>query len=213
MLKVHRIINEPVSSNCFVIYEEQGGGDCLVVDPGSKSNNNLLDYLSTHDLNPFSIILTHEHFDHCWGVNDLVDRFEIPIVCSSWCADCIKSEKRNCSVFYDINERFVINSQCISIESLGSVLPFAGTEIDFFSTQGHTDACMSFLIGKNLFTGDLLIKGERTVTKLPTGSREKLIESMELLQNMKGNGYMVCPGHGDIFDLDSYDLSQMLINH
>lgn len=213
MIKVHRIINEPVSSNCFVIYDEQGGGGCLVVDPGSKSNSNLMCFLSTHGLSPFFIILTHEHFDHCWGVNDLLDRFEIPIVCSSLCADCIKSEKRNCSVFYNNKDRFVIISQCINIESLGCVLPFAGTEVDFFTTQGHTDACISFIIGKYLFTGDLLIKGERTVTKLPTGSREKLIESMELLQKMKGNDYIVYPGHGDIFDLDSYDLIQMLINH
>ena len=67
------------------------------------------------------------------------------------------------------------------------------------------------MTGQYLFTGDTLINGERTVTKLPTGSVEKLKESMSLYAGMKGRGYRVFPGHGKEFDLDGYDLSKMII--
>jgi len=35
MLKVKRFINELMTSNCYVVYEE-GFDDCIVVDPASR---------------------------------------------------------------------------------------------------------------------------------------------------------------------------------
>ena len=35
-LKVVRIINQPVTSNCFLLYDREVNNDCLVVDPGSE---------------------------------------------------------------------------------------------------------------------------------------------------------------------------------
>lgn len=210
MLTVHQIINSPVPSNCFVLYDKTVCSDCIIVDPGSKSDEELFVFLEEQGLTPKYVILTHEHFDHCWGVNELVERYHIPIVCSALCAECIKFEKRNCSVFYDNKERFVITSQTISVESLIYVLPFCDTELRFFNSPGHTNASVCFTVGKNLFTGDTLIKGLRTVTKLPTGSAAKLQETKEILQDLQGKGYMVYPGHGDLFELDGYDLDLMV---
>ena len=101
MLIVHQIINSPVTSNCFVLYDKTISNDCVIVDPGSRSDDVLFAFLEQENLIPKYIILTHEHFDHCWGVKELVERYQIPIICSALCAEAIKSEKRNCSVFYD----------------------------------------------------------------------------------------------------------------
>ncbi len=210
MLTVHSIVNSPVPSNCFVLYDKAIGDDCIVVDPGSKSNSDLLSFLDKEGLNPKFIILTHEHFDHCWGVNELVKEKGIPIICSASCAQRIRSEKLNCSVFYDNHERFSITSKTISVESIGNQLQFAGENLHFFSTLGHSDGSICFICRNSLFTGDTLIKDTRTVTKLPTGSVEKLKASITLIQEMKGQGLLVYPGHGDIFDLDSYDLQKAI---
>lgn len=209
MVAVHRIVNSPVPSNCFVLYDKAVCNDCIIVDPGGKSDDELFCFINRESLQPKYIVLTHEHFDHCWGVNDLVERYHIPIVCSALCAECIKYEKRNCSVFYDINERFVINSETIDVESINNELPFAGYALRFFPTYGHTNASVCFTVAGYLFTGDTLIKDLRTVTKLPTGSVEKLQETKKILQNLQGKGYMVYPGHGDVFELDGYDLDMM----
>ena len=209
MLIVHQIINSPIPSNCFVLYDKAVGDDCIIIDPGSRRDDEIFGYLDEKDLIPKYIILTHEHFDHCWGVNELVERYSIPIVCSSVCADFIRYEKKNCSVFYDNIERFVINTPTISIESLNNILSFAKTELRFFVSPGHSDASICFTIQKHLFTGDTLIKDVSTVTKLPTGSVKKLKESFELLSRFQGNGYIVCPGHGDVFRLDEYELSKI----
>ena len=110
MLSVHTIINAPVPSNCFVLYDKTVGNECIIVDPGSKSDDILFAFLDQENLFPKYIILTHEHFDHCWGVKELVEKYNIPIICSALCAEYIQFEKRNCSVFYDNKEPFVIKS-------------------------------------------------------------------------------------------------------
>lgn len=210
MLSVFRIVNQPVTSNCFVLFDNAVGNDCVLIDPGSKDESELLAFLEKEKLKPQYIILTHEHFDHCWGVNQLVELYHIPVVCSALCADCIKYEKRNCSIFYDVNERFEINSETINVESLNNEMLFAGSVLRFYMTYGHTNSSMSFTIDNYLFTGDTLIKDLRTVTKLPTGSVTKLQESIELFRSMQGKKYMVYPGHGDLFELDGYDLELMV---
>lgn len=210
MLSIRSFVNKPVSSNCYVLYDKVMGCDCIIVDPGSRDERGLLSFLTQEELRPQYIILTHEHFDHCWGVNQIVSLYNIPIVCSAICADAIRYEKRNCSVFYDFFERFAITCETLCVESIGEVLPFAGDKIHFFKTPGHTEASICFVVGGFLFTGDTIIKDEKTVTKLPTGSIERLKESIVLINRLKGKGLTVCPGHGELFELDGYDLDIMI---
>ena len=211
MLTVKRFVNTPVTSNCYLLFDKEAGDDCIVVDPGSRNEDELIEFLLQENLTPKYIILTHEHFDHCWSVNQLVELYQIPIVCSELCEEAIRYEKRNCSVFYDNKAAFTINSKTMSVESIGMKLTFAGDEVHFYKTPGHTEASISFDVGTYLFTGDTLIKDDRTVTRLPTGSKERLKESMRLYEQMKGKGLTVYPGHGDMFELDGYDLNKVIM--
>ena len=206
MLCVKTFVNKPVTSNCYVLFDKEKGNDCIIVDPGSKSEAYLIEYIDREGLHPWYIILTHEHFDHCWGVNELVKQYHIPIISSQLCTEAIKDAKNNCSVFYDNSEAFIIDTDTISVEVLNFKLPFGGDEIKCYMTPGHTDASISFTIGKCLFTGDALIKEMRTVTKLPTGSVPKLKDTVEMYRKLQGKGYKVFAGHGGSFLLDGYDL-------
>lgn len=208
MLEVQSFVNNPVSSNCYVLFDKEIGDSCIIVDPGSCDDHELFAFIGDEGLSPKYIILTHEHFDHCWGVNLLVTKCSAPIICSQLCSEAIKYEKRNCSVFYDNKEAFTINCETISTESIDNVLVFGNHKIHFYHTPGHTDASISFVVDSFLFTGDTLIRDEKTVTKLPTGSVEHLQESIFAINKLKGNGLTVCPGHGKEFSLDEYDLSK-----
>ncbi len=208
MLTVHQIINYPVSSNCFVLFDKAVGRDCIIVDPGGKSSDGIFSFLQDKYLIPQYIILTHEHFDHCWGCNEIVSKYHIPIICSELCAEWIKSYKKNCSVFYDNAIAFTIESKTVSVESLGFELDFQGTTIHFRNTPGHSDASICFFIENSLFTGDTVIKDVKTVTKLRSGSKEKLKDTLSYLESLKGKGFIVYPGHGEVFLLDGYDMEK-----
>ena len=86
--------------------------------------------------------------------------------------------------------------------------------IEVLYTPGHSDDSVCFIIDNMLFTGDTLIKNVRTVTKLKSGSKEKLNETLRQIEKFKGQSLMVYPGHEEIFALDVYDLrnsSEMLV--
>ena len=100
-LKVVRIINQPVTSNCFLLYDREVNNDCLVVDPGSEYPDELEQLLKDLNLYPKYILLTHEHFDHIWGCNYLVEKYHSKIICSVLCSEAIQDAKRNHSLFYN----------------------------------------------------------------------------------------------------------------
>ncbi len=206
---IKSIINEPVPSNCYVIYDSTEE-NCIVVDPGSINNTDLLDFLDVNHLTPQYIILTHEHFDHIWGVNDLVSLYRTLIVCSELCSQRIQEAYDNCSALYDDNLAVAINAPTISIESLNKRMQWGKEEIVFYTTPGHSDASICFTLGGCLFTGDALLKGLKTVTKLPTGSKEKQKQTLNNLRKLQGMGMIVYPGHGESFELDGYNLDIMV---
>lgn len=210
MLKLKQIVNMPISSNCFVLYDKAVGNDCIVVDPGSKDNQILYKFLEREGLNPSYIILTHEHFDHCWGVNDLRDRYkEIKLVCSSICSEAIQNKKKNYSAFNGYPS-FELAPADIVLDEVGWTLKWHDNVMSFKPAPGHSDSGIVFVINKLMFTGDSLINNVKTVLKLKTGSEEKLKETVRMISEMKGNGLMSCPGHGLLFELDNYDLSKAL---
>lgn len=206
MLEVHSFVNSPVTSNCYVLFDRTISDECIIVDPGSKDEKELFDYLGNEGLTPKYIILTHEHFDHCWGVNQLRNEFPtVKLVCTSSCSTAIQNRKKNYSIFYQ-QPGFDVEAADMDLESLGWSLDWYGYKLVFHPAQGHTVSGVMFTIANYIFTGDELIKGIKTVTKLKTGSKERLKDSMMVLEGMMGNDYVVCPGHGDIFSLDDHNL-------
>ena len=199
-LQIVQIINSPVPSNCFVLFNKMLSDGCLIVDPGSKRVDEIMDVLEVSTLHPEYILLTHEHFDHCWGCNQLTAKFDIPIVCSKECSEAIVSSKRNCSLYYD-EPGFEVQGRILTLGSIDWHLAWSGGIVDFFLSPGHTDASVCFHTQKCLFTGDTLIKDIKTNTKLPTDSEDKLKENLKRLKVFQKKGYTVYPGHGEIFNL------------
>lgn len=208
-LEIVQIINQPVTSNCFLLYDREINNDCLVVDPGSEHPDEFENYLVELNLFPKYILLTHEHFDHIWGCNFLIGKYHSKIICSVECSEAIQDAKRNHSLFYN-QKAFKVPAADMCVEDLGFSWEWNERKIIFFIAGGHTSAGICFEIENCLFTGDTLLKNLRTVTKLFCGSREELVITIGTIKKMQGKGYFVYPGHGDGFELDNYDLNKAL---
>ena len=170
MIFIKRLHNNPIDSNCFVIYDKTVGDDSIIVDPGSENNGSLNDFLQTEYLIPQYIILTHEHFDHCWGVSELRAKYpNVKLVCSAICSEAIQYKKRNYSVFHQ-QPGFELEAADVVLENIDWMLNWNGYGIRFVPAQGHSAAGIVFFIDKYVFTGDSLIKDTKTVTKLKTAS-------------------------------------------
>lgn len=203
MVKILQFVNNPIPSNCYVVYDNSFGNQCLLVDPGCEDVSDLCDYLNSQNLQPQYILLTHEHFDHCWGVNSIRKKYmEVKLICSADCSTAIQDRKKNYSVFYE-QPGFEIAAADVEITQ-DICLDLINHRVCFAIAQGHSTSGLIIGIDNYLFTGDELIKDVRTVTKLKTGSKEKLKESFAFLESLKGKNFLVCPGHGEMFRLDNY---------
>lgn len=200
---IKHIKNKPVESNCFVLYQ-QGKSNCIIVDPGNPDCNELLIFLEAQQLEPEYILLTHEHFDHIWGVKKLKDTFDCKVVCSQDCAVKIVDKKKNMSVFYD-RIGFQTYNADIFIEKIDYKLKWNDLILEFIDTKGHTNGCLCILVDNFLFTGDTIINGLKTVTKLPYGNKSVLAASIEYISTKITYPINIKPGHGDAFVLESME--------
>lgn len=206
---IKMIKNHPIDSNCFVIYNDLNS-NCIVVDPGTEDCKELLSFLQENNLVPQNIILTHEHFDHIWGVNKLIKIFNCAIVCTEKCLDNIINKKKNLSVFYD-QVGFEILAKNNTILVSNNDLKLENYVFKFKETPGHSEGSVSFWIDKYLFMGDVFIKGIKTVTKLPGGSKKQLTETIyELSELFSDDKMMVYPGHGEVMAFNEIDFSKVL---
>lgn len=208
-LEVACVENAPVPSNCFLVYDKERGDGCVIVDPGFERPDRFEEYLKRLALTPTHVILTHEHFDHVWGCGYLSDKYSTPIICSAACGDLIKDAKKNLSLFYD-RKGFAVSGEILPVEEMGFEFRWQGHGFRFFPAPGHSGGGICVRAGRYLFTGDILLKGLRTVTKLFCGTREGLRGTLDKISMLKGQGCLVCPGHGESFLLDEYDVSLAL---
>jgi len=199
---VERIENRPINSNCYIVYTLDNPS-CIIVDPGTENCTFLIESLKQKKLIPQFVILTHSHFDHIWGVNDLRNEFQsIRVICNTVCNLNIKDSKKNLSLFHD-TIGFCLHDADILIEDVGFRMKWNSEQILFMNTPGHSNCSISFELGKFLFSGDLFIKDIATVTKLPSGSKKKLIETTEFFKDKYSNkGMIMMPGHGDCYPFD-----------
>ena len=206
-LKLKSITNSPVSSVCHIFYDDQEKR-CFVVDPGSENTTLIETFIDEYCPIVDYIILTHEHFDHVWGCNALLSKYDCTILCSQYCSEALPDPKLNLSAFNDTYKAFGVRTdKVIVVGDINNTINWQGIDLHFWDAQGHSKGGLMMQIGVFIVTGDTLIKGLKTVTKLKTASKEKLLESLDLLESMRGQHLIVCGGHGDLFDLDDYDLS------
>ncbi len=205
-LHINKIINTPIESNSYILYDKDKSDECVIVDPGSKDNVELLKEVICLALKPRFIFLTHEHYDHCWGVNGLREKYPyVELVTSKQCSEFIQNSKTNYSRYY-CNPSFCIEPSDIILDDIGWCLEWNGYLIPFYSAKGHSSSGICFFIGNAIFTGDSLIKGIKTITKFQTGNKEELKETLEFFESQKGKGNVIYPGHGPCFSLDEYDI-------
>ena len=206
---VKRVINRPVDSNSFVIYQK-GSPNCIVVDPGTADCTELFHFFREHKLIPDYIFLTHEHFDHIWGVNKLKDIYNCEIVCSKVCTEKIVDGKKNMSLFYD-QIGFQSYPADILIENINHRLIWNNIEFEFIESRGHTNGSICVLVEDKLFTGDTILKNQKTVIKLPGGSKNELFNSLDLLfRKFDGKNVSIYPGHGENFFWNEILIEQLV---
>ncbi len=196
MLQIQLFTFNPFQENTYVIYNNKK--QCWIVDPGMNyedENETLIAFINENQLVPQSIINTHTHIDHIFGVQYLIDKYkigfgihkgEIPLLNS-----CIKS-----AAMFGIKFNHIPQPTFFIVEEESFLL--GDEQLKVLLCPGHSPASIVFYYpkGKWAITGDVLFAGSIGRTDLPGGSFETLINSIKSKLVLLPDDTVIYPGHG-----------------
>lgn len=193
-----------MQSNCYIIVDDELK-HCFVVDPASEKSLREIAFINDAHLLLDYIILTHEHTDHTWGVNALLERFNPIVICS---ADCKKFLPKECLAYFsfyydDPNYEYRVARIDYTTEELGNQLIWNNRVIHFFNTPGHSYGSICISISDKLFTGDTIMLYKPYIHP-KRGSMSQYKESVVRILAMFNQKTIIYPGHGDPFEIEQY---------
>jgi glyoxylase-like metal-dependent hydrolase (beta-lactamase superfamily II) len=156
-------------TNCYVIACSETGF-AAVIDPG-EWNNQISDFIREQELTPKLILITHNHNDHTGGIEALRGEFDVRVLAhpNGYAHD-----------------EGVTDGQIVELGEL---------KIKVLETPGHTDDSVTFVLGCDVFCGDLMFAG--SVGGVP--DRMSYDQEVSVIRDKilpLGDDMILHPGHG-----------------
>lgn len=193
-MQVIRLVNTFYTSNTYVLSCE-GSPYVWLVDCGDYASQ-VRPLLQSRCVR--GVLLTHTHSDHIYGIKDVLADFpDVRIYTNEFGRIALGDSKLNLS-------RYHTEVPCLEIEDRGNVITVnEGDDIELFegfygkvlSTPGHDKSCLSYMIGKYVFTGDSYIPGIKVKASFPNSNKKDAQSSYKQLLELSKE-YIICPGHG-----------------
>lgn len=188
-MQVKEFFDKDTYTLTYVVFDEQSK-DALIIDPvlnydagGSITSDDsiqmITEFCKSHHLNVHLLMETHAHADHISGAHKLkMDFFNKAQIVIG--ADIVQVQEIFKDVFH-FSETFVADgSQFDRLVHDGDTLNAGSLNVRVISTPGHTPACVSYVIGDAVFTGDAIFMPDYGTGRcdFPAGSATKLYDSI-----------------------------------
>lgn len=190
--------------NCYLVSCED---EAWIIDPGDDVET----IISSLDLDNYKlkgIINTHSHFDHIGAVATIQEKYNISFF--------LHSKDKRLATQGNLYRRMVGDTKICKTPIIDeylddlTFLELKGHKILIHHTPGHTNGGVCFEINNNLFAGDMLLKGNSSISNLPGANKELMDLSLNyLFDNFKG--FIINPGHGKSFILDNDSINKFKI--
>lgn len=195
-MKIHHLQLGPLRANCYII--ETAPGRCVAVDVGGDSRL-LIEFLRMKKLRLTKILLTHGHFDHIGGAEEV-------------------RKETGAEIYVHENDAYMLKSAAHSLASNMSFMSFVPVtdwtavfgdcyindgECSFrvIHTPGHSPGSVCYVCDDVIFSGDTLFCCSIGRTDFPGSSDKAMDYSLGVLYGLEGD-YKVLPGHNESTTLD-----------
>ena len=182
-----------LSSNTYIVTDSFSS--CIVIDP-SRNDNKVIDYIESHHLNLKGVLLTHAHFDHVRGLDQLIDHFHVPFYLEENDSELLTNPIYNCSASYHRGGSLIVRNKPTLVKDF-ETLKLLSEDILVISTPFHTSGSACYYLSNSniLFSGDSLFYLAVGRSDLPTSVNSEIKRSLSKIMSLEDE-VEVYPGHG-----------------
>lgn len=192
MLQIKEIVNSIFTSKTYILYK-CGYSKAWLVDIGDVEP--VVAFLEGNGLTVEGVFLTHAHFDHIYGLPELVKRYpQCKVYVTEYAKEALASDKLNMSRYHETPITYEGDNIVIVHEGESMRLFNNEPSIEFYETPGHNPGCLTMVLGNMIFTGDAYIPGVGANTQLPHANKEQAQQSLERILKM-AKGKTIYSGH------------------
>lgn len=192
MIQIKEIVNSIFTSKTYILFCE-GVDKAWLVDIGDVEP--VVTFLEEKGLTVEEVFITHAHFDHIYGLPELVRCYpQCKVYVTEYAKEGLTSDKLNMSKYHETPVTYK-GDNVVVVHEGESINLFEGEpEIHFYETPGHNPGCLTLVLGDMIFTGDAYIPGVGANTQLPHANKELAQQSMERILEL-AEGKIILPGH------------------
>ncbi len=163
--------------NFVYLVGSKGTREVFVVDPAWQVDT-ILRIAKEEDLKIIGALISHYHFDHTNGIEELLEAVQVPIYVNK----------------KDLNYMDVPKGVLKPMDA-GAKVNAGGVEIEMVHTPGHTPGSQCFHVRGHLISGDTLFINACGRTDLPGGDAKELYHSLTKTLMKMDDSTILCPGH------------------
>lgn len=174
-LRVEQYVVGMVQTNCYFAINDDTK-EVIVIDPGASAKE-LAKKVKEEQLKPIAILLTHGHFDHATGAEELSKLLQIEIYAQEAEKETLENPELNLSGWEGTQRIFHADHYLKDEQELD----LAGFHIRVLHTPGHTvgGCCYYFPYQNAVFSGDTLFCTSVGRTDFPKGSASAIVRSIK----------------------------------
>ena len=192
MICIEEIVNSIFTSKTYILFCE-GEDKAWLVDIGDVEP--VVTFLEEKGLTVEGVFLTHAHFDHIYGLPELVKCYpQCKVYVTEYAKQGLASDKLNMSRYHDTPVTYEGDNVVVVHEGETMRLFDGEPQMVFYETPGHNPGCLTMVFGDKIFSGDAYIPGVGANTQLPHANKELAAQSMERIIKLAG-GRTILSGH------------------
>lgn len=195
-MNVHQIVNSVFTSNTYILSVE-GKDEHVLIDIGDITP--IQQFIQEKRGTVQSLFLTHTHYDHIYGIRDLLYLYpDCTIYTSSFGKEALSSDKLNFSRYH--NDPIIWMGDNVAVLSENDKVEiFPKIFVEVFETPGHDKSCLTYKVESHVFSGDAYIPGFKVIASFPNSDKEDVQRSKERIMELI-KSCSLYPGHGNIYE-------------